>query len=157
MWFSKKHLHWTSKCQCQGSPRVMRWAWPPWQQSGPPWHQCSQIVRCPTHKSASGRSKTGWGRNDQNGSPKYWPWWAHNVDALYTWMQLGIGREARLGIPPFWGRSSLPERQKLWRMNKRLEVAKAGYKYQIQKKIGNRKRSEGTCWEGVTTMVKEFP
>ena len=62
------YLHWTSKCQYQGSPLARRWAWPPWQLSGPPWHQCSQTGVCPTHRFASVRSKTGWGRN---GSPKH--------------------------------------------------------------------------------------
>ena len=59
------YLRCSSRCRCPGNLPEMKSAWPPWQQAGPQWRQCSQTGVCQTHRFASEHSKTGWGRHSQ--------------------------------------------------------------------------------------------
>ena len=59
------YLRYSSRCRCPGNLPEMKSAWPPWQQAGPQWRQCSQTGVYQTHRFASEHSKTGWGRHSQ--------------------------------------------------------------------------------------------
>ena len=107
------YLRYSSRCRCPGNLPEMKSAWPPWQQAGPQWRQCSQTGVCQTHRFASEHSKTGWGRHSEN--------CLQGKDIILiesTWMQSGIERETTLDIRPFSTRSNLQGRQKLQKKEK---------------------------------------
>ena len=59
------YLRCSSRYRCPRNLPEMKSAWPPWQQAGPQWRQCSQTGVYQTHRFASEHSKTGWGRHSQ--------------------------------------------------------------------------------------------